>query len=740
MAVSDSIIVKLASEVATTGEFNRVTKLPSILTPTNDNESLLRAVKAIKAILDAREGVSGSVLDKNLTMRDLMNAGALQVAIGGRVLGTTTTSGVTFPSNPGTFGGYTDPRPLLLSPPTLTALTATGTIRTVFLKWLMDEYRNHAHVEVWRATSNSLGLAVPIGLSLSTMYVDEGVAPSTVYWYWVRAIGYDTANAPIVGAFNAVSGTSGGAQIIGNVDMGALSVQAGNIALKAIDSSKMTMTDFSTIADNPTFEAGDVGWGKEGTWAIVNDPANALNGLWCARTTAGTQALRNLVSIPTVVGDEFYAEAMIKTVGVTSGLGAAVRVIGNDATGAELYQSNGNFITGTTAYSKSSTQILIPPNVVRLSVEIVCFTTAGTVYVDNIRFQRKLTLNHLAAGSIAVGTAAIQNGAIVNAMIGTAAIDDAKIANLDAAKVSFGVMSGDRISVGTLQGNKIVANTITSLQIAANSITADRITASSLSSISANIGSITAGDVHGVALHGGNFTGAYAWPAAGGGFHLSSSGLLLGRLASGSYFQVNADGSIFSPNFNVNSAGTATFSGLLSGASGTFSGNLSAAGGTFAGSLSAATGTFGGSLTTPALTVAGGAIFSPAAAESFASTSISGASGWTVVLGPTAAVNPGATGLVNIVITCDWYTGWTTAGGETNFTTYSAPTFRLKRGGVVINTWTPYAGSLAQTMSVAFLDTPGGSATYTLEATAATSLASNPQLAHRTMTVLGVVR
>jgi hypothetical protein len=97
------------------------------------------------------------------------------------------------------------------------------------------------------------------------------------------------------------------------------------------------------------------------------------------------------------------------------------------------------------------------------------------------------------------------------------------------------------------------------------------------------------------ATMGGSFTG-FGWPAAGlTGYYLGASGLLLGNYNDGKYFEVNANGDVYAPGFNIVS-GVATFAGALSGATGTFAGALSAATGSFAGSLSAATGSFAGSL------------------------------------------------------------------------------------------------------------------------------------------------
>lgn len=49
---------------------------------------------------------------------------------------------------------------------------------------------------------------------------------------------------------------------------------------------------------------------------------------------------------------------------------------------------------------------------------------------------------------------------------------------------------------------------------------------------------------------GGSFA-SYAWPASGTGFYLGPSGLLLGNYTTGKWFQVEANGNIAAPGFNV---------------------------------------------------------------------------------------------------------------------------------------------------------------------------------------------
>lgn len=116
-----------------------------------------------------------------------------------------------------------------------------------------------------------------------------------------------------------------------------------------------------------------------------------------------------------------------------------------------------------------------------------------------------------------------------------------------------------------IDGNLLVTGTVSGDKLVANSVTANKINGQNL------------------VVYAGGYSSTYTWPAAGlSGFHLSSSGLLIGNYNNGKYFQVTAQGDVQAPGFSI-IGGAATFSGSLSAASGTFSGSLSAAGGTFSG-------------------------------------------------------------------------------------------------------------------------------------------------------------
>ncbi|MGH8429006.1 MAG: phage tail tip fiber protein, partial [Solimonas sp.] len=83
-------------------------------------------------------------------------------------------------------------------------LSAAGALANVLLTWNAPQYRNHSYTEVWRATENTLGLAVMVGMAPGNVYSDS-VGSGGAFYYWVRAV--SLAGRP--GPFNAVGGVLG---------------------------------------------------------------------------------------------------------------------------------------------------------------------------------------------------------------------------------------------------------------------------------------------------------------------------------------------------------------------------------------------------------------------------------------------------------------------------------------------------------------------------------------------------
>jgi hypothetical protein len=167
---------------------NRPTKTPAIPAPTEEN--LLEVAKAVKILLDIREGRLGDPRDAFLTVRDASSASGFQLSLLGGGGGGGGGGG-----NPG------DTTP----PPAPVGLTATGAFALIVLQWNSPATPNNiAYAEVWRSDTDVLGSAVMIGTSASRFYTDS-VGSSRSYFYWIRFV----TRANIAGPYNATSGTAG---------------------------------------------------------------------------------------------------------------------------------------------------------------------------------------------------------------------------------------------------------------------------------------------------------------------------------------------------------------------------------------------------------------------------------------------------------------------------------------------------------------------------------------------------
>jgi hypothetical protein len=177
---------------------SRETIVPAIPDIRSDNEQAV--LSAIKNTIDVREGRIGDPLDQFATLRDLKDIGV--VITGGT---STLTSGAKVPVvNPGVVGndGY-DPSADLTTPPAPSGLVATAGFANVYLSWTGAEYRNHAYTEIWRATTDNIGVAVKVGTSTTNLYADAALE-ATTYYYWIRFVSV----ANVTGPYNSTKGTS----------------------------------------------------------------------------------------------------------------------------------------------------------------------------------------------------------------------------------------------------------------------------------------------------------------------------------------------------------------------------------------------------------------------------------------------------------------------------------------------------------------------------------------------------
>ena len=230
----------------------RETKVAAIPDVRDDN--VTEVLRAVKNVLQVREGLLGDTLDQYVTWRDLTDVSV--VSAGGT---STLTNGTRVPVivPPTVDTGY-DPTADLTTPSQPTGLTITSGMTSIYLAWTGASYQNHAYTEIWRASTDSIGSAVRIGTTITNLYSDPVGKTNQTYYYWIRFV----SAANVSGPYNATAGTVASTGLVGGVDLSPLIITADKIASGAIDlgGSKITgllananmavITDPTKIADS----------------------------------------------------------------------------------------------------------------------------------------------------------------------------------------------------------------------------------------------------------------------------------------------------------------------------------------------------------------------------------------------------------------------------------------------------------------------------------------------------------
>lgn len=466
---NQSITQRLANETkAGTINLTRAAVVPAIPVPGEDVSSLRKTIMAMKTIADQREGNSGSVLDKHLTLRDLMNEGAVAVQIGSQIVSGTAYSGIDM----GT--GYQNPLPVLAIPPAPTLLTAQGAFKNVVLDWSLGAFANFAYTEVYRSGTNAIGTSVLIGTSSSNLYTDANVTVGSTYYYWVRAIAIGGQPGP----YNAVGGTSAALLVIGNTDLGPLTVTAEKL-------SQGTYPNINLVA-NPGAEDGTVAWqqviraGTGGTFAVDTGVFSGGSQSFKLVGTGSDSSYAASTAFPVIPGETYSVKLKARGNAVSaSGLWVRMCELSTKPASLSVNPTNGASITDlaanvavTAAFVALEYQYTVPAGMYWVSINLLRLegATMTTLYWDDVSVGRQITASFLAANSIAVGTAAIQNAAIVNAMIANLAVDNGKIANLDGGKINANTITAAQIAAATITGTQVAANTITAGNIDARGL------------------------------------------------------------------------------------------------------------------------------------------------------------------------------------------------------------------------------------------------------------------------------
>ena len=232
--------------------------------------------------------------------------------------------------------------------------------------------------------------------------------------------------------------------VTGNL-IAANTIVANNIAAGTITASKLTLTDFTNLADNPGFELGGAGWSSEqvANTTFLTDSVEALNSTGVMRTTGtGTFAVRNAMKIPVQAGDEFYFEGYVRSTGSAVGYW---RVMGHNVSGGETGSADSPTRTGNT-WQKTSGTFTVGVGASTIGIEAVHVGGTGNVFFDDATLMRKN------------GAELIVDGAITTNKLVANAVTADKIAALSvsAEKIQAGAITAQKLAVGAVRAENIL--------------------------------------------------------------------------------------------------------------------------------------------------------------------------------------------------------------------------------------------------------------------------------------------
>lgn len=158
------------------------------LTPITSDSQLRQAVNNIIANLAPLTGQHRDKENQAITWYDFVNAG---YKLG---LGENGESLLPPPTSP--------ELPDMTVPPAITGFTATASFNYVTLSWSQPAYRNHSHVEIWRAEGTAVLADATFRIMSPSIMASDTVLPGDQWRYWARNV----SNTGVVGPWTSVDG------------------------------------------------------------------------------------------------------------------------------------------------------------------------------------------------------------------------------------------------------------------------------------------------------------------------------------------------------------------------------------------------------------------------------------------------------------------------------------------------------------------------------------------------------
>lgn len=307
--------------------------------------------------------------------------------------------------------------------------------------------------------------------------VPGGGPPGTMTQYTAQMVAPATAKSAAIGLLNLGSSSTivvddvrAGRVIIAD-QIGANAVIATKILAGAVTTEKLTVGslgdnavlngDFEEVASSTNMPAGWVrgGWSNFGNSAAVyrSDDGTSKSGICSvvmpvsATTDTGSPSFVAETAIPVIPGEQWYVSCWAKA-DVATGGGLYVRMV--DQNGTEFYSEGG--IAGqpdlenealTTSYVKEEGVFTIPSGVRTARIFVLAYGPAigavTNVRVDAIEMRKVTVTAQMGNGAVSALKMAANSVTAANAAIENLAVINAKIASVDAGKISTSTLTAD---------------------------------------------------------------------------------------------------------------------------------------------------------------------------------------------------------------------------------------------------------------------------------------------------------
>lgn len=227
--------------------------------------------ETIKESVDSLLGQRGDILDKAVTVKDLVESGLATIPAGAQRYSGASNGLAPVGSNVNLN---------IQSPNAPTNLTASGAFQNILLAWNLTPYNGHSAVFVYRHTSDSLSNATKIGLaSGGQRFFSDPVGGNKTFYYWIRAINENGE----FGAYNSSAGTLG------------VTLQDNAVLLNSLADS-ITSSELATSLSTPIAAIGTLTADVNTAGSVAHQLASEAS----ARATAiGTEAQARATAIST---------------------------------------------------------------------------------------------------------------------------------------------------------------------------------------------------------------------------------------------------------------------------------------------------------------------------------------------------------------------------------------------------------------------------------------------------------